>query len=165
MTQDDYVQNLALDLDLLEKSLQWLKRSYDICSVFGGKAAFSPEEYDAVETLTSRYARTSDILIQKIFRSIDKVELEERGTMIDVVNRADKRGLFESVNEIRAIRDLRNQIAHEYSKEELEKLFADVMRFTPRLQSIADNIFAYSARFGIKRGEEVRGIQNNLSKV
>jgi uncharacterized protein YutE (UPF0331/DUF86 family) len=150
MTQDDYVQNLAQDLDLLEKSLQWLKRSYDICSAFGDKgAAFSPEEYDAIETLTSRYARTSDILIQKIFRSIDKVELEDRGTMIDVVNRADKRGLFESVNEIRVIRDLRNQIAHEYSQEELEKLFADVMRLTPRLQSIADNIFAYSTRYGI----------------
>lgn len=157
MTQDDYVENLAQDLELLEKSLLWLKRSYDICSAFGDKTAFSPEEYDAVETLTSRYARTSDILIQKIFRSIDKVELEDRGTMIDVVNRADKRGLFESVNEIRAIRDLRNQIAHEYSNEELEKLFADVMRFTPRLQRIADNIFAYSSRFGIKRGKECCG--------
>jgi uncharacterized protein YutE (UPF0331/DUF86 family) len=152
MTQDEYVQNLSHDLELLERSLFWLQRSFDICSAFGCKEVFSPEEFDAVETLTSRYARTSDILIQKIFRSIDKVELEERGTMIDVVNRANKRGLFESVDEIRETRDLRNKIAHEYSKEDLEKLFADVMRLTPRLHIIAGNIFAYCVRFGIKRG-------------
>jgi uncharacterized protein YutE (UPF0331/DUF86 family) len=71
--------------------------------------------------------------------------------MIDVVNRADKRGLFESVDLIREIRDLRNKIAHEYSKEDQEKLFVDVMRLTPRLFGIADGIFAYCARFGIKR--------------
>src|SRR5665647_602514 len=118
MTQDEYVQNLSKDLDLLERSLAWLQRSFQICTAFGRTEVFSPEEYDAVETLTSRYARTSDILIQKIFRSIDKVELEDGGTMIDVVNRADKRGLFESVDLIREIRDLRNKIAHEYSKED-----------------------------------------------
>jgi uncharacterized protein YutE (UPF0331/DUF86 family) len=153
MTQDEYVQNLSNDLELLERSLFWLKRSFDICSAFGCKEVFSAEEYDAVETLTSRYARTSDILIQKIFRSIDKVELEDRGTMIDVINRADKRRLFESVDEIREIRDLRNKIAHEYSKEDLEKLFADVVRLTPRLHTISGNIFAYCARYGIKRTE------------
>jgi hypothetical protein len=152
MTQDEYVQNLANDLELLDKSLFWLRRSYGICSAFGTKETYSPEEFDAIETLTSRYARTSDILIQKVFRSIDKVELEERGSMLDVINRADKRALFESVDEIREIRDLRNKIAHEYSKEDLEALFADVMRFTPRVCIIADNVFAYCARFGIMRG-------------
>lgn len=157
MTQNDYVLSLSQDLELLERSLFWLQRSFFICSAFGDKEVFSAEEYDAVETLTSRYARTSDILIQKIFRSIDKVELEDRGTLIDVVNRADKRGLFESVDEIRAIRDLRNKIAHEYSIEEMEKLFAEVMSHTPRLHHIAENIFAYCARFGIKRGETFQG--------
>ncbi len=151
MTQDDYVQNLQQDLVLMEKSLFWLKRSHNICSGFTRTMNFLPEEYDAVETLTSRYARTSDILIQKIFRSIDKVELEDSGTLIDVVNRADKRGLFESVDEIRAIRDLRNKIAHEYSKEELETLFVDVMRFVPYLYTITENIFVYCSRFGIRR--------------
>jgi hypothetical protein len=152
MNQDDYVQNLQQDLDLLEKALFWLRRSHSLCSAFGDKKVFTPEEYDSAETLTSRFARTSDILIQKIFRSIDKVELEDRGTLIDIVNRAEKRGLFESVDEIREIRDLRNKIAHEYSKEELEALFAEVMRFTPRLYAITENIFAYCERFGIRRG-------------
>lgn len=154
MTQNDYIQNLATDLDLLEKSLSWLQRSYDICHGFGARDEYSADEFDAIEALTSRYARTSDILIQKIFRSIDKVELEDRGTMLDVVNRADKRGLFESIDEIRAIRDLRNKIAHEYSKEDLERLFGDVMRFTPRVHAIADSVFAYCNRFGITRKEK-----------
>jgi len=74
--------------------------------------------------------------------------------MIDAINRADKRGLFETVDEIRETRDLRNKIAYEYSKEDMEKLFGDVMRLTPRLYRIAEKIFAYCARFGIKRGEQ-----------
>jgi uncharacterized protein YutE (UPF0331/DUF86 family) len=153
MTQDEDVQSLANDLDLLERSLSWLQRSCDICSAFGVKDVFSAEEFDAIESLTSRFARTSDILIQKIFRSTDKVELEDQGTMIDVVNRADKRGLFQSVDQIREIRDLRNKIAHEYSKEDLEKLLGDVLRLTRCLAQITESIFAYCARFGIQRAE------------
>jgi uncharacterized protein YutE (UPF0331/DUF86 family) len=154
MTHDDYIQNLANDLDLLDKSLSWLQRSYAICQGFGNREEYSADQFDAIEALTSRYARASDILIQKIFRSIDKVELEDQGTMLDVVNRADKRGLFESIDEIRGIRDLRNKIAHEYSKEDLERLLGDVMRFIPRIHAIADSVFAYCNRFGISRKEK-----------
>ena len=43
-------------------------------------------------------------------------------------------------------------LPHEYSKEELEALFAEVMRFTPRLYAMTENIFAYCERFGIRHG-------------
>ena len=64
MNQDDYVQNLQQDLDLLENALFWLRRSHSLCSAFVDKKGFTPEEYDSAETVTSRFARTSDILIQ-----------------------------------------------------------------------------------------------------
>lgn len=147
MTGEDLLKNLALDLDLLEKSLYWLRRSYGICTGIGVKPGYTEEELDAIETLTSRYARTSDIIIQKVFRSIDKFEFEGGGTMIDVVNRAHKRGLFHSVEELRMIKDLRNKIAHEYSKEDIEGVYAQVIAFVPQFFSIAANIQSYCARY------------------
>ena len=143
MTNNDYIQNLIHDLDTLEKSLYWLRRSFTICTSIGVKSEYSEDEFDAIETLTSRYARTSDIIIQKIFRSIDKVEFEDSGTMIDVINRAYKRGLFDSVDEIRTIKDLRNKIAHEYAKEDIESVFAQVINFTPEIFRIAARVREY----------------------
>lgn len=148
MTNDDYVQNLLRDLDILARSLYWLRRSYAICEKIGVKSEYAEEEFDAIETLTSRYARTSDIIIQKVFRTIDKVEFEDSGTMIDVINRAHKRGLFDSLDEIRTIKDLRNKIAHEYAKEDIESVFAQVLAFTPELFQIAARIVSYCGRFG-----------------
>ena len=68
MTNNDYFQNLTLDLDILDKSLYWLRRSYAICTKIGVKPAYSDEECDAIETLTSRYARTSDINYPESFQ-------------------------------------------------------------------------------------------------
>ena len=147
MTNDDYILNLFRDLDILNQSLYWLRRSYMICTRIGVKPAYADDEFDAIETLTSRYARTSDIIIQKIFRSIDKVEFEESGTMIDVINRAHKRGLFDSIDQIRTIKDLRNKIADEYAKEDIESIFAQVIKFTPEIFGIAAKTVAYCSRY------------------
>lgn len=154
MTNNDYIQNLTLDLDILDKSLYWLRRSYGICTKIGVKPTYSEEEYDAIETLTSRYARTSDIIVQKVFRAIDKVEFEESGTMIDVINRAHKRGLFDSIDEIRTIKDLRNKIAHEYAKEDVESVYAQVINFTPEIFGLAARILSYCSRYDQARSPQ-----------
>ena len=66
-----------------------------------------------MENLTSRYSRTIDLIVNKVFRSIDYVELEDSGTLIDVVNRAEKRELIHSAMRIRELKDLRNGIVPE----------------------------------------------------
>jgi hypothetical protein len=58
------------------------------------KANYSDDEFDDMETLASRFARVSDIIFQKLFRNIDQVELEDKGSFIDAVNRAHKRELI-----------------------------------------------------------------------
>jgi len=75
------------------------------------------------------------------------VELEDSGTMIDVINRAHKRGLFDSVDEIRRIKDLRNKIAHEYAREDIESVYAEVINFTPQTFAIAARITSYCSRY------------------
>lgn len=141
--QEDYIKNLKDNIAILNEALAWLERSYAKCLEIGLKDEYSADEFDIFETLTSRYARVVDILIHKVFRSIDTVELIDGGTMIDVVNRAHKRGFIESVDEIRQIKDLRNEIAHEYIMEDMKDIFNETFHFTPKLMDIINHTKLY----------------------
>ena len=152
MKQRDFVLNLFDTISQLDRAVHWLRRSYTICSRIAVKETYTEEEYDGIETLTSRFARVSDILIQKVFQSIDAVEFENKGTLIDVINRAHKRGFFESIEKLREIRELRNSIAHEYIQEDLADMFTDVLKFTPELFDIATRIKQYCKRYEMKDG-------------
>jgi len=72
---DKAIAVLHENLANLEKSIFWLNRSFASCSSIGVKQEYSEEEFDHFENLTSRYARTTDMLIGKILRSIDTAEL------------------------------------------------------------------------------------------
>lgn len=135
---------------MLDNSIHWLKRSYSICSKIGIKDSYTEEEFDKFETLSGRFARVSDIIMQKAFRSIDAVELESKGTFIDALNRAHKRGLFESIEKLKEIRELRNTLAHEYVLEGLADTFADILRFTPDLFDITTLIKTYCKKYELK---------------
>ena len=143
MTQNDYICNLSENLETLDQAIRWLKRSLTVCSDTDLVGDLTEEQVDAFEAFTGRYARVSDMIIQKVFRAIDAVEFEEGGTLIDVINRAHKRGFIETIEEIREIRELRNEIAHEYVLEDLKSLFADILKFAPRLIEIADRVKVY----------------------
>ncbi|MFH1527164.1 MAG: HepT-like ribonuclease domain-containing protein [Bacteroidota bacterium] len=147
MKQDEAVKILKENIAILHDALNWLERSFTICSKIGSKENYSEEEFDDMETLASRFARVSDIVFQKLFRSIDQVELEDKGTLLDAVNRAHQRGLIESIDKMREIRDLRNQIVHEYVKADLQNVFIDILEFTPLLISICNNIFEYCKKY------------------
>jgi len=148
MTQEEIQKILNENLSILKDALYWLQRSHKKCMGMENKENYSEDEYDNMETLASRFARVSDIIFQKIFRSIDQVELEDKGTLIDAVNRAHKRGLINSADEIRELRELRNQIVHEYIKDELQNIFLEILKYTPVLISICNNIFNYCKKYG-----------------
>jgi hypothetical protein len=69
--------SLKKSLDDFKSALDWLNHSYELCQKTGIKDDYSVEELDAFENLTSRYARITDFLIHKLFRSIDAVEFLE----------------------------------------------------------------------------------------
>lgn len=131
---------LNQDLELLEKSMHMLMHSYEKCKQIEKKDHYTIDELESFEALTSRFARTSDILIQKVFIMIDQIELEFDGSIIDRINRAEKRELIRSAETFKSIRRLRNRIAHEYVPEEIENLFNIVMEMTPEVIYSASQI-------------------------
>ncbi|MFP5222795.1 MAG: hypothetical protein ACLGSA_10950 [Acidobacteriota bacterium] len=138
------MQNITRSIAQLEKSMQRLKRSWDACSHIPDISDLSEADYDALEAMAGRFSRTSDILIQKVFRSLDAYELYESGTPLDVINRADKRELFDDVNAIKRIRALRNRIAHEYELEDLAILMREMLALTPVLLDTCTRTIEYA---------------------
>lgn len=137
---------LESEIQLLKKSVHMLQHSYNNCLKIGDKAEYTLDELETFEALTSRFARTSDILIQKIFRLIDQIELEFEGSIIDRLNRAEKRGLIPSADRFKSMRRLRNQVAHEYVPEAVEEIFKQVMDYTPEVLGVVVRIEQYAEK-------------------
>lgn len=87
------------------------------------------------------------MLVHKFFRALDVIELSEGGTLIDAVNRAEKRGIIHSAKEVRALKDLRNDIAHEYPEDRLKKLQKEVFEAVPNLLEMVSSSITYAQKY------------------
>jgi hypothetical protein len=150
---------LKTNLESLSSSIRWLRRSYDICMGIGKKDNYTEDEFDHFENLTSRYARTVDFLIGKVLRSIDQVELMNSGSIIDAANGAEKRGIVESVSKLRDLKDLRNEIAHEYETEDIKALFSLILVSVPQLFKIAEKTMEYCTKYQKDKTDKIRYIK------
>ena len=137
------IDKLLEDKKLLEKQLFWIDISFSQCSDIGLKKEYSVDEFGKFETLCSRYSRGIDFLIRKIFRTLDEYEFENQGTLVDVVNNAHKRGLFEDIEELRIMKDVRNTIAHEYIEDDLVEVFDEVLQYSLTLIMIIKKTLNY----------------------
>lgn len=147
MSRSDILSLLVQNDKYLLESKEWLLHSYEICSAIGVKSVYSVEEMDAFEALSSRFARSSDILIQQMFRTINMVELEPGGSVLDRINRAEKHGYIESANNLRKVREIRNTIVHEYQQNEIIQLFHDLLEATPMLLESIESTHVYIEKY------------------
>lgn len=134
------------ELERLKESGATLRYSYEVCSNIGLKEEYTLDELDRFEALTSRFARTSDLIVQKIFRLIEILELEESGTVIDRINNAERKGIISSASKFKEIRALRNNISHEYQAERLKEIFTLVLEYTPEILHAIKNIKFYKVK-------------------
>ncbi|MGI2026457.1 hypothetical protein [Endozoicomonas acroporae] len=140
------LEQQLLAMAQMEALLKW---SLDRCQAILLTNDQMPEQEDLekFESLTARFARFNDILLQKIFRLIDTIDLEDVGTVRDRINRAEKKGLIEDAQRFIEIRELRNSIAHEYQPEALSVIFPETLQATPILLDIADRVRKYCLRY------------------
>lgn len=140
---------LAYELKLMNKAEVSLKFSYQRCLELGKKTRYSLQEQERFESLTSRFARLSDIVIQKLFQLIDQIELEDEGTIRDRINHAEKKQLIRSASDFIIIRELRNSIAHEYQEDAITNIFHSVLDKTPLLFNCVTQINQYCKKYPI----------------
>jgi len=131
MTGDKLKMQILLEeKDLLEKAVETLNLSITKCKSIIGKEEYSFEEMESIDSLTSKFGRTSDIFTQKVLRTIWILLHEPFLPFIDFMNQAEKTGLILSADQMLEIRDLRNQITHEYLPEAITQLVPDVMEYS-----------------------------------
>ena len=116
--------------EMFEKSINTLERSRNKCSKLYLKKDYTFEEEEAFDSLTSKYGRTSDLYTQKILRTTWMLLHEGFIPFIDMMNQCEKIGIINSSDALIEIRDLRNQVAHEYIPESVNSLVPEVLNMT-----------------------------------
>jgi len=143
----ELIELLGNEIKDLKQARDSLVYSYDRCRPLSIEPGLDNETMERFEALTARFARLSDIMIQKVFRTLDALDLEDRGTVRDRINRAEKRKVIESADEFIDIRMVRNEIAHEYKRQTILEIFERVLLLTPSLTNAVENIEVYSNKY------------------
>ena len=120
-----------------------LRYSYKKCRAIKDESEYDLEQQESFEALTSRFARTSDILTQKVFKTLFILLQENTKTIIDTANFLEKLEIVENADDLLNIREIRNQIAHEYVETDLKALFHDVLHYVPLMKKIIGNVKNY----------------------
>jgi len=130
-------EELREDFARLSMAVRMLRYSLQRCKEIGVKKDYSLEELDKFESLTSRFARTSDIYTQKLMKGIILILREEANTFIDKANLFEKLDIA-NAEDLKLVRDLRNEISHEYRLDDVTEIFEAVMEYCDKLIEMID---------------------------
>lgn len=129
MTNKDHnlLSKLKRDLVDLEYAAEGLTMSFKKCDSIGIKNQYNFEDQESFDSLSSKFARTSDIYTQRILKTIFLLLRENPKSFIDRANLAEKLEIIPSAGNLIMIRDLRNEIVHEYVSSELSRIYKEVL--------------------------------------
>ncbi|MCX7760988.1 MAG: hypothetical protein N2Z81_07330 [Hydrogenothermaceae bacterium] len=133
---------LCESLKHIEKNLYWLSKSYEKVKDID-LTYLDEDNFEIIEVMLSRFSRTVDLLINRILRTLDIVELEDVTKKLDTVIRAEKRGFVDDYRELIELKDLRNELSHEYIADELVEKVKEVIEKTPNLIGIVKKVIEY----------------------
>lgn len=124
---------LKANRDLLDQALPSFGKSLEKCRSLDLAAPRTFEVEESLDALTSKFSRVSDIFTQKVLKSLILLTREDAPTFVDRMNLCEKLGVISSAADLIEIRDLRNQIAHEYLSENLTEVYEDCMALSEKL--------------------------------
>jgi len=136
---------LRAELEVLGRAASSLRKSMAKCSLLTPSPRQSFEEEESLDALTSKFARCSDILTQKVLKTLVFLLREDAPTFLDRMNLCEKLGAIPSARSLVEIRDLRNTIAHEYAVDDLWELYADTLKLCPQLLEAAKSAEVFAA--------------------
>ena len=124
---------LAFNREILGKSLPSFIQSIKKCQALELTLPMPFEVEESFDALTSKFSRVSDIFTQKVLKSYIMLTREDAPTFIDRMHLCEKLGLIPSADDMIAIRDMRNLIAHEYLTENLLEVYQESLALSEKL--------------------------------
>lgn len=137
--KEKLIKLLDEEFKYLSDSVIYLKYSYVLCKKIGLKNKYSMQELSDFESLSGRFARTSDILTQKVIKTMFIILQEDAKFFIDRCNLLEKFQVIEKADDLYEIRMLRNDIAHDYCRVNITSIFEPLLEYTKQLLDIIDN--------------------------
>jgi hypothetical protein len=137
MNEEQLRNLLRAELEPLGRAAASLQKSMAKCSGLTPSPQQSFEEEESFDALTSKFARCSDVLTQKVLKTLVFLLREDAPTFVDRMNLCEKLGAIPSAQSLIEIRDLRNTIAHDYAVDDLMELYTDVLKLCPQLLEAA----------------------------
>lgn len=126
-----------------KRAAQYLDYSLKKTSHFVLNDSYNEEDLESIEALTARFERLSDIIVQKLLKSIDLYDQEVSRTVRERLLNAEKKGIIENHDQFLEIRILRNTIAHDYTDEHFGQVLKSVRIYAPILLHTLQKIEAY----------------------
>ena len=91
MSVKKILQYLEDNFKQAEDAANHLYISHERCKDFINNEEYTEQQLIELEALTARFARTSDLLIQKLFKTIDQLDASTPGTVRDRILMAKKK--------------------------------------------------------------------------
>lgn len=120
----------------LSKAMDNFYASLKKCEHIGIKEIYTLDETDAFDALSSKFARNSDILFQKIFKSIAALLKESAPSFMDRIYLMEKLNIISNAEMAAEIREFRNQIAHEYFMDQIVSIYPKLLKYSNELNKI-----------------------------
>jgi len=113
----------------------------------------SDDEVEAIDQYLFRFAKLQDTLGQKLFKMVASEYIEEIIVVpfLDILNQLEKIGILK-VNNWKRLRDIRNNIAHQYDDEpqEMTEALNSIFAYRDELLNVFENIEKFYKDKGIK---------------
>lgn len=139
------------NLEHFKKSINWLNISYEKCNKINlddGLGNLTENERESLEALSNRFARVVDILLNKVLKGLDLLELEDISRSLDIVIRAEKRGFIGDYNYLIELKDLRNELSHEYIEDFIADRYKEILKNITSVFLISEKVCGYVKKFG-----------------
>ncbi len=125
-------------VDDLGKARGHLEYSYQKAQKIKLVNPLTEESLEVLESFASRFSRFSEIAISKYFRSlILEKDPGFTGSIVDLLNCAEKFEWIRSAEKWKRVRELRNIAAHDYTTEDFLKLYREILDLTPHLLDLS----------------------------
>jgi uncharacterized protein YutE (UPF0331/DUF86 family) len=138
-----YLKETIIELDRALAHLDFSAQAVADLNAQAIAIELNEEALAQVEAFTSRFARVIDLLSKRVLRALDQYEMQDPGTLLDVANRAEKRGIIPSVDWLRELKDTRNQISHDYAGDRLLEILQYCRQKLPELLTTCTRAKAY----------------------
>lgn len=129
--QGELLALLKDELANLKNQDEGLTYALNRCRKIGQKDEYDKEEDLCYEALTAKFSRLCEYLINKVFRTVENLDMEHHNRP-GMLNYAEKKELIPDAEELFRMYKLRNSIVYEYDPN-IISLYSSVLKEVPRL--------------------------------